>query len=247
MIEQNSVKAVYATSTPAVRVQRFKNATTSFSPPAGDDAAGKGERNNRIASMIFRHLEANGAPSYYLDTINTTDMRVREVRPFRLELVCRNLVAGSLTKRLGLEEGVRLAEPIVEVYFKNDALGDPLVNDDHVRTLQLATPSEMAELRRQTLLVNEVLIGMWRACDLELVDVTLRFGTTVDGQIVLASDLTPDEQRLWAVDDRTKDKDVYRRVLGEGTSPYGEIHDRLLRAWPSLALGELLGPPEVPR
>lgn len=245
MLYEGKAKTVYATDMPTVLIQRFRDSATAFNAEKKAELAGKGELNNRIASMVFRFLETRGVPSHYLDTVNKRDMRIRQVTIFPLEVVTRNIVAGSLTKRLGLPEGTRLASPIVEFYYKNDALGDPLFAEDHIRIMQLATPKEVAELRRQALLVNTALIELWAKCQLELVDFKLEFGTTVDGQILLADEISPDTQRLWAADGRNMDKDVFRRDLGDLVETYQEVYDRMLQAWPELELGELLDAPEA--
>lgn len=241
---EGKAKTVYQTDMPHVLIQRFKDSATAFNAEKKADFAGKGELNNRIAGMVFRYLEKNGVPSHYLDTVNTRDMRIRQVEIFKLEVIVRNIVAGSLAKRLGLDEGIRLDQPIVEFSYKNDELGDPLINDDHaVHVLKIATPRILAELRRQALLVNTALKELWAKCDLELIDFKLEFGTTVDGQIILADEISPDTQRLWGSDGQKMDKDVFRRDLGDLVGTYQEVYDRLLAAWPEFKIGELVDAP----
>lgn len=237
---ESPAKTVYATDTPAVLIQRFNDSVTAFNAEKKEDSVGKGELNNRIASMVFRYLETRGVPSHYLDTVNKRDMRTRQVTLFPLEVVTRTIVAGSLSKRLGLPEGTHLESPIVEFYYKNDALGDPLFAEDHIRILRLATQDDVREFRRQALLVHTALQELWAKCGLELVDFKLEFGRTVDGQIVLADEISPDTMRLWTAEGRRLDKDVFRRDLGDLLQTYQEVHDRLLDAWPNLALGDLV-------
>jgi|SRR5690554_2030122 len=240
---EGKAKVVYSTDTPAVLIQRFKDSATAFNAAKKADFVGKGELNNRISSMVFRFLEKRGVSSHYLDTVNKRDMRIRQVTIIPLEVVTRNIVAGSLTQRLGLPEGTRLQSPIVEFYYKNDELGDPLLTEDHIRILKLASSAELADLRRQALLVNTALKELWSKCSLELVDFKLEFGKAIDGQLLLADEISPDTQRLWAADGRKLDKDVFRRDLGDLVETYQEVHDRLVKEWPELKLGELLDAP----
>lgn len=236
---EGKAKAVYSTDMQGVLIQRFKDSATAFNAEKRAEFSGKGELNNRIASMIFRYLEAKGVASHYLDTVNTRDMRIRQVSIIPLEVVTRNIVAGSLEKRLGLPEGTVLDSPIVEFYYKNDQLGDPLFNEDHIRIMKLATPEDLQELRRQALLVNEALIELWEKCGLKLVDFKLEFGKPVTGEILLVDEISPDTQRLWTADGRKLDKDVFRRDLGDLVSTYQEVYDRILENFPQLDLGEL--------
>lgn len=240
---EGKAKAVYATDTTGVLIQRFKDSATAFNAEKKAEFAGKGELNNRIASMVFRFLEERGVPSHYLDTVNKRDMRIRKVSIIPLEVVTRNIVAGSLAKRLGIPEGTRLEAPIVEFYYKKDELGDPLVTEDHVKLLKAATDAEMQELRRQALLVNDALKELWSKCGLDLVDFKLEFGYTMDDQILLADEISPDTQRLWDTEGRKMDKDVFRRDLGDLVSVYQEVYDRMIEAWPQLDLGELAEAP----
>jgi phosphoribosylaminoimidazole-succinocarboxamide synthase len=175
--------------------------------------------------------------------VNKRDMRIRKVSIIPLEVVTRNIVAGSLAKRLGIPEGTRLEAPIVEFYYKKDELGDPLVTEDHVKLLKAATDAEMQELRRQALLVNDALKELWSKCGLDLVDFKLEFGYTMDDQILLADEISPDTQRLWDTEGRKMDKDVFRRDLGDLVSVYQEVYDRMIEAWPQLDLGELAEAP----
>ena len=243
---EGKAKTVYTTDTPGELVQRFKDSATAFNAEKKAEFAGKGELNNRIASMVFRFLKARGISSHYLDTPNRRDMRIRQVTIIPLEVVTRNVVAGSLSKRLGQPEGTRLAEPIVEFYYKDDALGDPLVTEDHIRVLKAASPEDLAELRRQALQVNEALVELWAACGLDLVDFKLEFGRTADGTILLADEISPDTQRLWTVDGQRMDKDVFRRDLGDLVETYRDVHQRLVAAHPELDLGDLAEPPPAP-
>lgn len=243
---EGKAKILYETDTPHVLVQRFKDAATAFNAQKQESFAGKGELNNRIAGMVFRYLESEGVSSHYLDTINARDMRVRKVDIIQIEVIVRSIVAGSLATRLGLDEGIQLEQPIIEFSYKSDALGDPLINDDHaVHVLKIATHDQLKELRRQALLVYAALTKMWAKAELTLVDCKLEFGTTVDGQIVLADEVSPDTQRLWAKDGERLDKDVFRRDLGDLIETYQQVHDRLEKAWPRFAIGALANVPSA--
>lgn len=238
-VYEGKTKIGYTTDMPGVLIQRFKDVRAGATDAAGDRGLGKGELNNRIASMVFRYLETRGVGSHYLDTVNTCDMRIRQVTMIPLQVVTRNLVAGSLATRLGLPEGTVLDAPVVEFYYKNDDLGDPLLTSDHIRVLKLASPSDLEELRRQALLANDALKELWEACGLKLVDATMEFGRPASGEILLAGELSPDTLRLWTSDGRKMNQEVFRRDLGDLVTTYQEVHDRLLAAHPSLALGEL--------
>lgn len=243
-IYQGQTKTLYATDTPHVSILRFRDAKTSYNANEQAEFAGKAELNNRISGAIFRYLEREGVTSHYLDTINQRDMRVRHVEMLPLQVTVRTIVAGSLALRLGLEEGIRLEQPIVEFSYKSDVLGDPLLNDDHaVHVLKLATMDQLRELRRQALLANKALQVLWNKAGLTLVDVVMEFGITVDGQLVLADEVSPDTQRLWAKEESSGHRDLFRRDLGDAVEVYQQIYERLTEAWPAFRIGTL---PKVP-
>lgn len=225
---EGKAKSLYTTADPDVLIQRFKDSATAFNGEKYAELPGKGALNNRISSILFRHLQAAGVPSHYRGTLNQRDMEVRAVRIVPLEVVVRNVVAGSLAKRIGLAEGEDLRHPIVELYYKRDDLGDPLICLDHALVLQLATEAEIQQLRRMALQVNEVLVPLWRAADLRLIDFKLEFGRT-DSGLLLADEISPDTSRLWDVRQpgRRMDKDVFRRDLADLVETYTEVLDRL--------------------
>lgn len=203
------------------------------------------ETTNRIGSMAFRFLEMRGVPSHYLDTVNQLDMRVREVEVFPLEMMVRGVVAGTLSRRSGLPEGTRLPAPIVEFYYRKEELGYPLLNEDHVRVLGLASPQQWSEMRRLALLTHKALVELWDRAGLELTDVRLELGTAIDGQMLVAGDLNLDSMRLWSAEasgDRTM---VFQRDHGDAHSTQIRLFEALEDAWPSLQLGELLEAPAV--
>lgn len=232
-IYDGKAKTVFETGTPGQLVQRFKDSATAFNGAKFANIDSKGELNNAISSTVFRYLRHNGLESHYLDTLNKRDMLVRGVEIVKLEVVTRNIVAGSLSKRLGVDEGVVVeGSPIVEFYYKNDALGDPLVNESHIRYLGVATPDELAQITAHALRVNALLIAFWAKCGLRLVDFKLEYGR-LDGQILLADEVSPDTSRLWAEGTNQKmDKDVFRRDLADLTETYRAVFARIQAAWP---------------
>lgn len=232
-----------STDTPHVEILRFKETPTAFNAERRAVFAGKAELSNRIASMVFRFLEERGVASYYLDTVNKSDMRVRALTAFPVELLGRNVVAGSLSRRLGLPEGTRLARPITEVYYQNEELGDPLLTDEHIAALKLLSPAELAEQRRLALLANTALKELWDRAGLTLVDVSLRFGVSVDGQVLLGGALTPDTMTIWEPTGDHSGAESFRRAQGDLIDSYQSLYDRLIDAWPSLKLDELVDPP----
>lgn len=239
-LHEGHTKILYATDTPHVSVLRFKDADTTFNAKNRAEFAGKGELNNRISGIIFRYLESEGVTSHYLDTVNRRDMRVRSVDILPVIVTVRNITAGSLATRLGLDEGIRLDQPIVEFSYNRDDLGDPLINDDHaVHVLKIATMDQLRELRRQALLANKALQKLWKKAGLTLVDGAMEFGITVDRQIVLADEVTPDTQHLWIQEDTGAHRDVFRRDVGDAMDVYQEIYERLHDAWPAFRIGEL--------
>lgn len=243
LLHDGSVTRRLSTDTPHVEILRFKETPTAFNAERRAVFAGKAELSNRIASMVFRFLEDRGVASYYLDTVNKSDMRVRALTSFPVELLCRNIAAGSLSRRLGLPDGTRLARPITEVYYQNEALGDPLLTDEHIAALKLLRPAELAEQRRLALLTNTALSELWDRAGLTLVDVTLHFGVSVDGQVLLSGALTPDTMTVWEPAGHHHGAETFRRVHGDLIDSYQELYDRLVDAWPSLKLDDLVDPP----
>jgi len=237
---EGKAKVIYRDPATGELVQRFKDAATAFNGVKFAEIEGKGELNNRISSTLFRHLQAEGVPSHYLGTVNTRDMRIKAVEIIPLEVVWRRIVAGSLAKRTGLDEGTVLSRPIVEFYYKDDALGDPMLADEHVDVLGIATEPERSELRRQALKVGEVTSAFWAECGLRLVDFKLEFGRDENGTILLADEISPDTSRLWdEASEARMDKDVFRRDLADLRNTYAEVHRRLRERFPELEPGEL--------
>ncbi|MBI2157121.1 MAG: phosphoribosylaminoimidazolesuccinocarboxamide synthase [Candidatus Rokubacteria bacterium] len=213
---EGKAKIVYATNQPGVIIQYFK-----------DD---KGVVNNRMSATLFERLERAGVPTHYLGTLSDREMLCRKLEIIKIETIVRNLVAGSLAKRTGLEEGTPIKEPIVELYYKSDPLGDPMLNDDHVRMLKLAVPAELAWIRRTALRINGVLRPHLLRRGLLLVDFKLEFGRS-GKKLYLGDEISPDTCRLWDRTTREKlDKDRFRRDLGGVEEAYQEVYRRLVAA-----------------
>ncbi len=225
---EGKAKIVYATSRPGLIVQYFKDDATAFNALKRGTIVGKGVVNNRMSAALFEALERAGVPTHYLATLSDREMLCRRLDIIKIETIVRNIVAGSLAKRTGREEGAPVARPIVELYFKSDPLGDPMINDDHVRMLRLATPTELAWIRRTALRVNGVLRPHLRRRGLLLVDFKLEFGRA-GGRLYLGDEISPDTCRLWDAATRTKlDKDRFRQDLGGVEDAYQEVYRRVV-------------------
>lgn len=228
LLYEGKAKKVFATSDPAVVRVLYKDDATAFNGEKRGTIAGKGAINNQMSNLLFRYLEEHGVPTHFVEEVSERETLVRKVEIIPLEVVVRNIAAGSFSKRFGIEEGTPLERPLVEFYYKNDALGDPLVTDDHALMLHLATADDLAELRRLALAVNHLLVRRFREAGLILVDFKLEFGRLPSGEIVLADEISPDTCRLW--DERTgekMDKDRFRRDLGGVEQAYQEVWARL--------------------
>ncbi|WP_041694928.1 phosphoribosylaminoimidazolesuccinocarboxamide synthase [Alicyclobacillus acidocaldarius] len=228
LLYEGKAKKVFATSDPGVVRILYKDDATAFNGEKRGTIVGKGAINNQMSNLLFRYLEEHGVPTHFVEEISERETLVRKVEIIPLEVVVRNLAAGSFSKRFGIEEGTVLERPLVEFYYKNDALGDPLVTDDHALILHLATADDLEELRRLALAVNHLLVRRFREAGLILVDFKLEFGRLPSGEIVLADEISPDTCRLW--DERTReklDKDRFRRDLGGVEQAYQEVWARL--------------------
>ncbi|MDI9260281.1 phosphoribosylaminoimidazolesuccinocarboxamide synthase [Alicyclobacillus sendaiensis] len=228
LLYEGKAKKVFATSDPGVVRVLYKDDATAFNGEKRGTIVGKGAINNQMSNLLFRYLEEHGVPTHFVEEVSERETLVRKVEIIPLEVVVRNLAAGSFSKRFGIEEGTVLERPLVEFYYKNDALGDPLVTDDHAFILHLATEKDLAELRRLALAVNHLLVQRFREAGLILVDFKLEFGRLPSGELVLADEISPDTCRLW--DERTReklDKDRFRRDLGGVEEAYQEVWARL--------------------
>jgi len=230
LLYEGKAKKIFATDSPEVVRVAYKNDTTAFNGEKFEQLEGKGRLNNEISTFFFEHLHQQGIRSHFVEQLSKTEQLVRRVEIVPLEVVTRNVAAGSLSKRIGWEEGRKLPEPVVEFYYKNDDLGDPILADVHIQTLGLATEAELAELRQRGLTVNECLKKLLEPCGILLVDFKLEFGRDADGSLLLADEISPDTCRFWDATTQEKmDKDRFRRDLGGVVDAYEEVWRRLTK------------------
>ncbi|MGO0059022.1 phosphoribosylaminoimidazolesuccinocarboxamide synthase [Brevibacillus fluminis] len=225
---EGKAKRVYRTSNPDVYWIEYKDDATAFNGEKKGTITGKGELNNRISSIFFTMLKEKGIENHFVEQLSNHEQLVRRVEIVPLEVVVRNVAAGSLAKRLGFEEGTVLAHPIVEFYYKDDALGDPLVNNAHIKLLGIASEEDVRYLEELGLKVNEVLRPYLAERNVMLIDFKLEFGRTPDGKIILADEISPDTCRFWDAETKEKlDKDRFRRDLGNVEEAYQEMLRRI--------------------
>ncbi|MCR4425906.1 MAG: phosphoribosylaminoimidazolesuccinocarboxamide synthase [Firmicutes bacterium] len=224
---EGKAKVVFRLPDPELVLMQFKDDATAFDGKKKGTIAGKGRVNNLMSAELFRLLEANGVRTHFVRLEGETGMVVRSLDMVKLEVVVRNIAAGSLSRRLGIPEGTELPRAVVEFYYKDDSLGDPLVTESHIEALDLAPADVVAEMRDTALRVNEVLKAFLRDRGLILVDFKLEFGTA-GGQLVLGDEISPDTCRLWDVETRDKlDKDRFRRDMGGVDEAYSEVLARI--------------------
>jgi len=227
MLYEGKAKKIFATEQPDCVVQYFKDDATAFNAQKRGTIVGKGVINNKVSERLFRLLEQAGVPTHFVERPSDREMLTKKVTIVPVEVVVRNVVAGSLAKRLGLKEGDPIEPAVVEWYYKNDALGDPLIADEHIRLLKLATPEQLTEIKRLALQVNTVLGPFFRERHMILVDFKLEFGMH-NGRLILADEISPDTCRFW--DQTTKesmDKDRFRKDLGKIEEAYREVLKRV--------------------
>ena len=228
LLYEGKAKRLYATDKEDILFVEYKDSATAFNGEKKAEIAGKGTLNNRITSLLFEKLKESGIESHFVEQLSDHEQLVKKVDIIPIEVVVRQVAAGSLAKRLGLVEGAELARPIVEFYYKDDELGDPLINEDHIKLLNLASQDEVKALYEKSLHVNEVLTKFFKEISVILVDFKLEYGRDEAGNVLLADEISPDTCRLW--DEKTKqklDKDVFRRDLGQLTDAYEIILSRL--------------------
>jgi len=230
---EGKAKRLWATEDPNVLRMEFKDDATAFNGEKKAQFENKGRLNNAISTLIYGFLEKEGVPTHFVRQIDERNVEVKKVTILMVEVIVRNLAAGSFSKRTGVAEGKVFSQPIVEFSIKSDELGDPLVNDDYIRELELATPEELAFLRSSALKVNSILGEFFAKCGLKLVDFKLEFGRLAEdpSQIVLADEISPDGCRLWDLKTGEKmDKDRFRRDLGGVMEAYEEVLQRVKEA-----------------
>ena len=228
LLYEGKAKQVYSTENENEYVVYYKDDATAFNGEKKASIQSKGILNNKICTIMFETLEKAGIKTHFIKALSDREQLVKKVTILPLEVIIRNITAGSFCKRYGVEEGIVLDKPIFEMSYKNDEFGDPLLNDDHAVALKLATREEIEFLRNQTLKINEIMKRFFLKMDLKLVDFKLEFGKDSDGKIILADEISPDTCRLWDVNTNEKlDKDRFRRDLGDLVEGYEEVLARL--------------------
>lgn len=231
MLYEGKAKQIYSTQNPEEVVVYFKDDATAFNAQKKGQVQLKGEMNNAITTLIFQYLKEKGIDTHFIQQLNEREQLVRKVSIVPLEFVVRNYAAGSMAQRLGVEEGVKSPVTIIDICYKKDELGDPLINDHHAVFLGAATYEELQEMYALTNKINEALIELFDKINIILVDFKIELGKTSEGKIILADEISPDTCRLWDKDTLKKlDKDRFRRDLGDVTEAYVEIYERLKNA-----------------
>jgi phosphoribosylaminoimidazole-succinocarboxamide synthase len=232
---EGKAKILFTTDDPQILLSQYKDDATAFNALKKGTIAHKGEMNCAIASRIFQYLESQGIATHFIQQISPHEMEVIAVKILPIEVVVRNIAAGSICKRLGLEQGQLLKQPLVEFFYKNDELGDPLITDAHIEMLELATPEQVTQLKQLALSINQHLQEFFKRCDLILVDFKVEMGIDHQGKLLLADEISPDTCRLWDQNiadpsDRILDKDRFRQDLGNVAEAYQEVAKRVLQA-----------------
>ncbi|MCF3623729.1 phosphoribosylaminoimidazolesuccinocarboxamide synthase [Planktothrix agardhii 1801] len=230
---EGKAKIIYPTDEPEVLLAYFKDDATAFNAQKRGTIQGKGEINNAISSHLFQCLEAKGVPTHYIDCPTPNEMRVKRVKIVPIEVIIRNIAAGSLCKQTGIPAGTIIEPTLVEFCYKNDELGDPLLTRERLLLMKLATPEQLEKIAQLSLQINQILSEFFNECGITLVDFKLEFGMTSEGQLVLADEISPDTCRLWDQsetdpDRRVLDKDRFRRDLGNVESGYQQVLKRVL-------------------
>ncbi|WP_318245617.1 phosphoribosylaminoimidazolesuccinocarboxamide synthase [Halobacillus yeomjeoni] len=228
LLYEGKAKRVYRTDQNDRLILSYKNDATAFNGKKKDQFEGKGRLNNLITSKVFDYLKLHQIDSHFIEALNDTEQLVKQTTIIPLEVVVRNVAAGSITRRLGIEEKTSFTPPIIELFYKEDRLDDPLINDVHAYHLTDITEDELTHIKQMALNINEHLIQLFKEADLQLVDFKLEFGRLKDGTIVLADEISPDTCRLWDIHSGEKmDKDVFRENIGDLISTYETILQRL--------------------
>jgi phosphoribosylaminoimidazole-succinocarboxamide synthase len=233
LLYEGKAKIIYTTDDPEVLLTYFKDDATAYNAQKRGSIIGKGEINCTISQVLFQQLESQGISTHFIDCPTPNQMRVRAVRILALEVVVRNIAAGSLCQQTGLPLGTVLKQPLVEFYYKNDALGDPLLTRDRLLLLELATLEQVEQLQYKALQINTYLSDFFSRCGITLVDFKLEFGLDSQQQLLLADEISPDTCRLWNSSDtdpnrRVMDKDRFRRDLGNVENAYQQVLERVL-------------------
>ena len=226
---EGKAKKVFATNDENLCIVSYKDDATAFNGLKKGTIAGKGAINNRMSNFLMQMLEEKGIPTHFVEELNDRETLVKKVSIVPLEVIARNIAAGSLAKRLGVEEGYLLKRPVLEFSYKNDALGDPMVNDYHILAMEFATEEELDTIKHMALSINAILREYLADDSIDLIDFKLEFGKTADGAIVLADEISPDTCRFWDSKTHEKlDKDRFRRDMGGVEDAYEEVFKRIL-------------------
>lgn len=226
---EGKAKKVYATEDPNLVIVSYKDDATAFNGLKKGTIAGKGVVNNRMTNYMFKMLEKAGVPTHYVEELNDRETVVKKVSIVPLEVIVRNVAAGSFSKRMGVEEGTALKCPILEFSYKNDDLGDPFINDYYALALGLATKEEIDLIAKYTFTINDFMVDFFKKLNIDLIDFKIEFGKTADGTIILADEISPDTCRFWDSTTHEKlDKDRFRRDMGGVEDAYAEIMKRLM-------------------
>nr|WP_143141702.1 phosphoribosylaminoimidazolesuccinocarboxamide synthase [Enterococcus caccae] len=228
MLYEGKAKKLFKTDDSKVLRVEYLDQATALNGARKDSIAGKGSLNNQITSHVFEQFTQMGIQNHFIGKISNHEQLIEALDMIPLEVVVRNVSAGSFSSRLAITEGEPLAFPVLEFYFKEDDLDDPIINEDHIKVLQIATEQEILTIKQEAHKINQALITLFHKINIRLIDFKIEFGKRADGTILLADEITPDTCRLW--DEKTNDhldKDVYRRDLGEIVPVYREVLDRL--------------------
>ncbi|MBQ9077992.1 MAG: phosphoribosylaminoimidazolesuccinocarboxamide synthase [Ruminococcus sp.] len=226
---EGKAKKVYATNDPNLVIVDYKDDATAFNGEKKGTISGKGSINNRMTNFMFGMLEKEGVPTHLVEEISDRETIVKKVSIVPLEVIIRNVAAGSFSKRMGVEEGTKLLTPILEFSYKNDDLGDPFINDYYALALGLATKEEIDTIAKYAFKVNEFMVNFFKKLNIDLIDFKIEFGKTSDGTIILADEISPDTCRFWDSTTHEKlDKDRFRRDMGGVEEAYQEIMKRLM-------------------
>ena len=227
LLYSGKAKNLFSIEDENVIIAQYKDQATALNGVKKEQIAGKGQLNSQISSFIFEKLNAAGVATHFIKKISETEQLNKKVKIIPLEVVLRNVTAGSFSKRFGVKEGIQLEKPIVEFYYKNDDLDDPFINDEHVKFLKLANDEDIAYIKAETRRINKLLSDWFHQIGLKLIDFKLEFGFDKDGKIILADEFSPDNCRLWDAQGHHMDKDVFRRGLGELTDVYEVVWEKL--------------------
>lgn len=229
LLYEGKAKKVFATEDPELLIVSYKDDATAFNGKKKGTITGKGAINNRVTNFMMQRLEEQGVPTHFVEELNDRETVVKKVEIVPLEVIIRNISAGSFAKRYGVEEGIPFENPTIEFSYKNDDLDDPLINEYHIQALKLATLEEVDTIKKMAFKVNDVMKAFFAQRNVDLVDFKLEFGKTSDGTIVLADEISPDTCRFWDSETHEKlDKDRFRRDLGNVEDAYDEMLKRII-------------------